>query len=110
MQYGYTILLDFTWDVARLVNCSKMFHIILEALISTNVDDIHSEHQDMQTSLTSLQQQNEHCLKTIVWCMGGNLMSVFIDRFIAQYPRIPGSIKYKPGVRDDDDKITGYYM
>ena len=88
MQYGCAILLNFTWDVARLVNCSKMFHIILEVLISMNVDDIHSEHQDMQTSLTSLQQQNEHCLKTIVQCTGGNLMSVFIDFFIAWYPCI----------------------
>ena len=88
MQYGCAILLDFTWDVARLVNCSKMFHIILEVLISMNVDDIHSEHQDMQTSLMSLQQQNEHCLKKIVQCMGGNLMFVFIDCFIAWYPCI----------------------
>jgi hypothetical protein len=88
MQYGYAILLDFTWDVARLVNCSKTFHTVLEALTGTNVDDIHSERQDVQTSLTSLQPQNERCLKTIIRCTGGNLMSVFVDRFIARYPRI----------------------
>jgi hypothetical protein len=78
-------LLDPTWDVDKFVNSTKSFQVVLRLLSTTDIEGSVVTRQRAQEAIISSRGDTKRCLRSVVFTMGGNLMSTFIDNFLSRY-------------------------
>ena len=82
-QFGSAVLLDCTWDVDKLVGCSKIFCPLLHQLTiaEDNTDVLDACQHQISSEFT-----NKQCLKSLVYHLGDQTVVKHLYSFLHTYP------------------------
>ena len=78
LQFGSSIFLDYVWDVNKLVTCSKTFRAVILRLA-----DFDGERG---WNVLSLDAENKRCVERLAGCLGGRLMTEYLNNFFSTFP------------------------